>query len=220
MDGVAVIEFDEDVRDVLESASETSGIDRTIVPNYLFEIADYVYPGEHPENESAEIEAVSPDDVLYPQQWHHQKINSEGAWKVTLGKSVSVAVIDNGFDDDHEDLINNIKKVYNASDGGDDVSPVSDLKTNSHGTHVAGIIAAEINNEKGGCGVAPEADLYLIKVADSDGVMPISNLVRAINKAASWKVDVVNMSLGSSAPRLNNIKILQEAIDALSHGYI
>ncbi len=219
-DGIAVIEFDREIKESLTEAAKSVSVDRVIVPNYLFETADYGYAGELAENEAlednvSETESTTPSDPYYVKQWHHTKINSKAAWEVTSGNSVSVAIIDNGFDAYHEDLSGRVKETYNVSDGSSDVSPVSS-STVSHGSHVAGIVAATVNNGKGGCGVAPEADLYLIRVANADGKMPVANLLRAINVAAEWKVDVVNMSIGSASLSLEGIRLLQEAIDGLN----
>ncbi|MCR4745540.1 MAG: S8 family serine peptidase [Lachnospiraceae bacterium] len=215
-DGIAVLEFDKDIKDALDEASESVSADRVIYPNYIVETADYEYEGSLLEEESVEDEVeatASVNDPKYSSQWHHSKINSASAWDVTSGNGVKVAVIDNGFYTSHEDLEDNVYECYNASDGTEDVSPISGDNKN-HGTHVAGIIAAEMDNEKGGCGVAPSVSLCLIKAANSNDTMTIATLCKGLNKAVDWDVDVINLSLAATAPSLEGVKLMQDAIEA------
>ncbi len=74
------------------------------------------------------------------------------------GTGVNVAIIDTGIDYTHSDLNDNYIGGYDFVNG--DSDPMDD---NGHGTHCAGIVAAE-DNGKGVVGVAPEAHLYAVKV--------------------------------------------------------
>jgi subtilisin len=128
----------------------------------------------------------------------NEYINSWGVFRIYAdvthasgneGAGVKVAVLDTGIDDNHEDL-NEIKDgydfVFNDNDPFDD-------SWNSHGTHVAGIIAAK-ENGIGVIGVAPEADLYAVKVLDGGGFGLESWIVAGIEWAILNGVDIVNMS--------------------------
>ena len=64
-----------------------------------------------------------------------------------------------------------------------------------HGTEVAGIIAAA-NNDIGYVGVAPEANLYAVKVSGKDGLSAVSDVISGIYWAADNGMDVANLSLG------------------------
>ncbi|MFP9216739.1 S8 family serine peptidase, partial [Enterococcus faecalis] len=64
----------------------------------------------------------------------------------------------------------------------------------SHGTHVAGTIAA-LNNSIGVLGVAPSASLYAVKVLDSTGSGQYSWIINGIEWVISNNMDVINMSL-------------------------
>ena len=90
-------------------------------------------------------------------------INILEAWKMTKGKGVKIAVIDDGGDVNHEDLKENIVLAYNVDGQTDDIYHHSDsISDSSHGNNCAGFIAAPING-KGIVGVAPESKLILIR---------------------------------------------------------
>ena len=109
------------------------------------------------------------------------------------GTGVKVAVIDTGIDYTHEDLNDNYKGgydfVFNDSDPFDG--------NNSHGTHVAGIIAAE-RNGIGVVGVAPNASLYTVRVLDSAGFGTASWVIAGIEWAVDNDMDVAVMSFGTN----------------------
>jgi subtilisin len=113
-------------------------------------------------------------------------------WYETMGKGVKVGIIDTGIDVKHEDLQGRIKEYANFTSS-DRQNVIDD---NGHGTHVAGIIAAEKNNI-GVVGVAPQADLYIAKAFDSKGSADFGAVSRSLMWMAERNVDVVNMSFSS-----------------------
>lgn len=125
--------------------------------------------------------------------WGVDRIDAELAWSQNTGQGVKVAILDTGIDVSHPDLAANIKGGYNVLKPRK--SPVDD---NGHGTHVAGIIAAA-NNNIGVVGVAPEADLYAVKVLDANGSGYISDIIEGLEWCISNKVQVINMSFGASS---------------------
>ncbi|MDC7238101.1 MAG: S8 family serine peptidase [Sphaerochaetaceae bacterium] len=102
------------------------------------------------------------DDTYLSAQWHYNNTGTYGgtagkdislfdAWDIEKGHSdVIVAIIDGGIQTDHEDLAGNMWSGvgYNFVDGNSTIVP------HSHGTHVAGTVAAETNNTIGVAGVA------------------------------------------------------------------
>ncbi|MCZ2845542.1 MAG: S8 family serine peptidase [Candidatus Bathyarchaeota archaeon] len=109
------------------------------------------------------------------------------------GAGVKIAVIDTGIDYTHPDLDDNYIGGYDWVNGDDD--PMDD---DGHGTHVAGIIAAE-DNGVGVVGVAPEVKLYALKALDETGSGYVSDVVMAIQWATVNGIQIINMSLGGSA---------------------
>jgi subtilisin len=107
------------------------------------------------------------------------------------GSGVTVAVLDTGVDTDHPDLKNNIV---------DCVSKVTHFKKdskncedgNGHGTHVAGTVAANGNI----LGVAPEANLKIVKVCDRRGYCYGDDMAAGIIYAADTGAQIISMSIG------------------------
>ncbi len=112
------------------------------------------------------------------------------------GKGVKVGVIDTGVDYTHPDLRRNYKGGYDLVDGDDDPMETKGVegKNTSHGTHVAGIIAANGKIK----GVAPEADIIGYRALGPGGMGTSEQVIAAIDKAIEDKVDVINLSLGNT----------------------
>ena len=141
--------------------------------------------------------AVSPNDPYVGYQWHLSEIGAFDAWQYSKGNNVKVAVIDSGIWSSHPDLKNNIIGAYNTCS-----FALNKSKDNSgHGTHVAGIIAAQAGNKRGVSGVAPKAKLISIKAFDLLGVGyeygSSADIARAVNLAVSKGAQVINMSFGN-----------------------
>jgi lantibiotic leader peptide-processing serine protease len=140
-------------------------------------------------------------DPFFDLQWGHTAVEAPAAWaKGGRGAGARVAVLDGGFDLKHPDLVPNIN--FNLSknfvDGEELQYGLPDPF--SHGTHVAGTIAAAQNNF-GVIGVAPDAELVLVKVLGDAGSGSFADVMAGIVYAANVKADVINMSLGASLPR-------------------
>jgi subtilisin len=138
--------------------------------------------------------------------WGVDRVEADLVWPVTTGDPVKVAVVDTGIDTSHPDLSANVKGGYSA------VSYTRSFSDdNGHGTHVAGTIAAA-NNTIGVVGVAPNADLYAVKVLDKNGSGYVSDIIKGIQWSVSNGVNVINMSLGSSTYSLAFDTACQQAI--------
>ncbi len=132
------------------------------------------------------------------------------AW--TRGQGARIAVVDTGADLRHPELAGQIAEhqdfVGTKNRGG-----VAD----AHGTAVAGIIAASINNGEGIVGVAPEAHLSILKacwyLADKRrAVCDSFTLARALSHAIESAADIINLSLGGPPDPLL-ARLIHNAID-------
>ena len=137
-------------------------------------------------------------------QWNIRQIKADQtAAEGDLGEGARVAVLDSGIWSGHPDIAANLNVELSRSyvPGELGIDPI--VYGFSHGTHVAGIIAAPIN-DKGVQGVAPEAEIVAIKVLRSDtGSGAFSWLIQGLVYAAGIKADVANMSLGATFDRIN-----------------
>jgi subtilisin family serine protease len=142
--------------------------------------------------------------------WNITMVQAPTTWTSSTADTIKVAVIDTGIYLTHPDLAANIKGQYNA------INPRKTANDdNGHGTHVAGIIAA-LNNTLGVVGVAPDADLYAIKVLDARGSGTLANLIKGIQYAITLDVDVINLSLGfGSATELQLLPLHDVIIQAV-----
>lgn len=182
-DGVAVIQLGEKrtVGQAVKAAASRSYNLPAVWPNYYYTLFEEY-------NDPALQEASE----YY--QWAHEYVGDMYAWDEGYkGDGVKIGIIDTGVHSTHEDLKDNVKQNLSMVSDGTAVTTDPD----GHGTHVAGIAAAVGNNGKGGAGIAPDAQIYAYSVMDADGYMKDDYIIRAINRAVSDGVDVVNMSLGS-----------------------
>lgn len=101
----------------------------------------------------------------------------------------------NGIDDDRNGYVDDVNG-YNFSTDSPDTGPQGDWPENKHGTHVAGLAAARIDNSKGGVGVNGVAKILSLNVFGVNGYTRSSILENAIRYAADQKADVINLSLG------------------------
>ena len=140
----------------------------------------------------------NPDDKFLNKQWAIESMGLQVLWAITTGSpDITVAVLDTGIDQDHEDLAGQVIGDINFT-----ASPTSSDKY-GHGTHVAGIIAAK-SNDFGVVGVAPDVKLLNVKVADDRGRCQISDLVEGIIWAVDNGANVINISIEikESSPEL------------------
>jgi subtilisin family serine protease len=141
--------------------------------------------------------AVAPEP-LEADQWGLKQIKSDQANAVSGGsRNILVGVLDSGIEASHPDLAANVdasKSVGCVNEGVPDTSPAAWAPTtSSHGTHVAGTIAAA-RNGIGVAGVAPNVRLAAVKVVDDDGYIYPEYAICGFLWAADHGMDVTNNS--------------------------
>lgn len=123
--------------------------------------------------------------------WGVVRVNAPAAWARSRGQGVRVAVLDTGIDSTHPDLAGKVVECHNAMDGG-----ASCADDNGHGTHLAGTIAAAVD-QKGVVGVAPGVSLVAVKVLDKEGSSSLTSVIKGILWSANHNIQVANLSLGA-----------------------
>ncbi len=184
----------------LQTAQELvdSGIAEFYEPNYILTVQD--------------------GPSYTPSQWNLLAVKIEAAWEHVdyeggfdmQGDGVAVAVIDSGVYRDHPDFNkDNILENYCLAD--DD--PSDEGWEGWHGTFVAGIIAARVNNDLGIDGLTPNVVIMPVSVTNN-GQTTTDKVIAAIEYAIEEKADVINISIGGS----NYSELLEEtcqrAVDA------
>ena len=163
---------------------------------------------EYAELDYAVHATIIPNDSHFGLQWGPVKIQAPAAWdEATGGSDVIIAIIDTGVDLNHPDLNDKIVPgwdfVNNDSLAQDD---------HGHGTHVAGIAAAETNNQQGVAGVSWGARIMPIKVLNREGNGFYSDVAQGVLYACNHGAKIINLSLGGSEPS-NTLE------DALAQAY-
>lgn len=159
---------------------------------------------EYAESDGLASVLLTPSDTYFPLQWglanagqtvngivgvSGADIHASNAWDKVTGGSL-VAVLDTGIRKAHSDLSGAIVNEANFSDA---TTGTEDIY--GHGTHVAGIIAARINNA-GVVGVCPSCTLLNGKVLNDSGSGAYSWIVNGIGWAVTNHAQVISMSLG------------------------
>jgi len=170
-------------------------------------------------------------------EWGRDLIKAPEVWaKGLTGDGIVVAVIDSGVDYNHPDLTGNIwsnagetgvdalgrNKASNGVDddnngfvddfrGWDFVNNDNDpMDDNSHGTHIAGLVAAK-KDGVGITGTAPTAKIMPLKILDSAGVGKIRDEINAINYAVANGAKIINVSLGGQQLNAQELDAIRAA---------
>ncbi|OGY84927.1 MAG: hypothetical protein A3F54_04240 [Candidatus Kerfeldbacteria bacterium RIFCSPHIGHO2_12_FULL_48_17] len=129
-----------------------------------------------------------PDYASAKNNWWLKKINAEPAWEIELGRSSTlVGVVDAGFDFKHPDLGGTFT-VARANYSNEDLKI-----SNNHGTHVSGIIAMQLNNDRGMTGIAPRTRIVPAK---THSMARVADAFRFFARCPSVKV--ISISMGNN----------------------
>jgi lantibiotic leader peptide-processing serine protease len=155
--------------------------------------------------EAESRESATAGDPLESLQWSMQQIRTAEARQIQPGsRSVLVGILDSGIDGHHldfdDDGVAGGRTNVDCTAGRDFVAlgpgvgnPDPCVDNQFHGTHVAGIVAAQANGV-GVVGVAPNVTLVPVKVCDAPGYCYASSVVAGITYAGDAGFDVINMS--------------------------
>lgn len=166
-----------------------------------------------------EAATFTPNDPLYPLQWHLEAIQMPAAWALSRGEGVRVAVIDTGVARGGKDLkCQAFPAEYDAflDLEGPGVAARDVL---GHGTHVAGTVAQCTQNAEGFAGVAFASTLLPVVAADPEDPqdLPFDALARGVVWASEHGAKVVNISVGTDCDGLGwpecSSSVLNEALE-------
>jgi subtilisin len=141
--------------------------------------------------------------------WGIQKIEADRLYSKPC--RCKIAVIDTGVSD-HDDLKGRIQAKITYLYDTEIKRQAEDDSPEQHGTHVAGIIAAN-HNSFGITGVEPNATLLISKALDKNGEGYLSDIAKSISWAISLKADIINLSLGVK----NKSTILESILEQAYH---
>lgn len=161
--------------------------------------------------ESVSISSAVATAVNAYNQWNYTALQLQQFHAHTNGDGILVAVIDSGVNRTGTDL-NGLNQVLDGCDWV--TSPTNVCRgtgvvdENGHGTHVAGIIAAQDDGE-GIIGVAPRSQILPLRVLDANGSGYLSDISAAVDYAVRNNAEVINMSLGGTT----DYYLIEDAID-------
>lgn len=138
--------------------------------------------------------AYTPNDTYYANQWHTARLNAPAAWDVAQGDGVTIAILDSGVDGTHPDLAAQMVAGRNVIGNNADTSDVQ-----GHGTAVAGVAAATLNNSAGFAGLAGRAKIMPVRIANADLWADASVVAAAITWAADHGARLASISYSGMA---------------------
>ncbi|TCJ05283.1 S8 family serine peptidase [Cytobacillus praedii] len=225
MEKVSIVVLSEE-----KSEEEIKKLVRSIPELKLRHIYKYAIAGFSVKGRQAEIEQLSKKantSIISPVNTY--RVHAEESIKIIggeevrglfdqknqrlTGKGVKVGIIDTGIDYTHPDLRVNYGGGHDLVDGDDDPMETNAAEGEGtlHGTHVAGIIAANGKIQ----GVAPEATIIAYRALGPGGSGTTEQVIAAIDQAIKDKVDILNLSLGNNVngPDLPISMALNKAVE-------
>ncbi len=174
-----------------------------------------------------------PNDPSLPEQYALSRINAFGGWGISQGSpAVTVAVIDSGYDLDHEDIDQSSVWINQAEAAGlpdvddDDNGYVDDINgwdfigndgiaddPYGHGTHVGGVIGAATDNGVGVASVGRNLRVLPLRILDQYGRGSISGLLDALDYAVAQEIRIINLSLITTTDSATLHAAIQAVVD-------
>ena len=207
-----------------------------VQPNYIYNTHQPIIQPAHITPATAALvnqtTITSYNDPLASQQWALDHINYTQVWNVVSHEtSPIVAIIDSGIDNQHPDLAphiwHNPNEIANNNIDDDNNGYIDDIHgwdfynnqasaddNNNHGTHVAGIVAAQTNNAIGIAGLSNHCQLMALKAANSYGQLTSESVATAIYYAINHQATVINLSFGAPQAYVPNEELIKQAVHA------
>lgn len=166
-----------------------------------------------------------PNDSRISEQWGLGNANAYNSWDITQNANqVIVGVLDTGIDASHSDLTNNICRLRDhnlnttlhrdfITDTEEGIPILEPTDPHGHGTHVAGIIGAQGNNNIGVAGICWNVKLVSLRVANSRGEINTDAVINAIYYAGSEAIPILNCSF--TAENTSSLRIAIESYEGL-----
>jgi len=233
----------QDAKRVAEQYAAMSDLVVYAEPNFEIRLGDPANVSAPTSNyDSNEYDPNMPNDPMFAEQWALNNTGQNGgkekahidalkAWLKTRGSDkIVVAVLDTGVDYTHNDLVSNMwfrpdnipqytddeLGTFNDQRGFNAVDNISDpMDDNGHGTHCAGIIGAEGNNDEGIAGINWNVQIMPLKFLGKGGFGSTKDAIEAINYAIDRKQKGVNVRvISASWGSTQYSKALEDAIRA------
>ncbi|MDR2936330.1 MAG: S8 family serine peptidase [Rikenellaceae bacterium] len=201
------------------SVTENSKLNAMELANRFYESGLF----EYAEPDLLVEDKLASSDPYFGQQWGLKNtgqyggtagidVKVEQAWPISTGSGITVAVLDTGVDLGHPDFAGNIHSLsYDSEVGGTSTQIIK----GDHGTAVAGIIGARMNNKnvngnyEGIAGVAPNAKIMSVSNSMASTTLSREKRANGINWAWQHGADVINNSWSSTTYH----QVIDDAID-------
>ncbi len=169
---------------------------------------------------AAAASAVSPgkppNDPLFKYQWHLRAIQVPAAWAVSRGAGATVAILDTGVAYEDRGIYRRAPDLagtrfvrgWDFVDGDAHPNDEPPPDRQSHGTHIAGIVAQTTDNGVGEAGVAPEAAIMPIRVLRPDTTGSPRAIAKGLRFAADHGADIANLSIAGPS----DVRVVEDAI--------
>jgi len=152
---------------------------------------------------------VIPNDTSFASEWNLRNtgqslaftdadVDADEAWDGSQGygsAGIRIAILDDGVQTAHPDLAANIVQGYDFFGSDTDPNPVN--ANDNHGTAVAGVAAAAVNNSAGIAGAAGKCKILPVRIIENGVAVSATSVYKALVYAAD-NADVINCSWGTS----------------------
>lgn len=163
--------------------------------------SDQYFPRQYALQNDGQSFTNTAGDITVPAGTKDADVDAVEAWNTTTGNGIKVAVLDSGVASDNPDIAPKVVARANFSSSATKAGDPVAEDYYGHGTHVAGNVAATVDNTIGVAGVCPGCTILAGKVLNDSGVGSSSSLASGIDWAVSNGARVINMSLGVRASR-------------------